>query len=67
MDNVVFKGIGIWLLAIIESIVVFLAFMLGQVTNGLPIEIAFFIGTLLASSQVLIVLIVKHYFKIEDL
>lgn len=66
MDQIVLKGIGIWLLAIIESIVVFIAFMLGKMTNGLPIEIAIFIGTMLASSQVLLVLIVKHYCKITD-
>lgn len=65
MDDITFKGVGIWLLSIIEAIVIFLAFMLGKATNGLPVEVAIFIGSILASSNILIVLIIKRYFKIN--
>ena len=60
------KGIGIWLLALIESIFVFLAFMIGHSVNGIPAEVAVMLATMLGSSQVLVFLVIKHYFKITS-
>ena len=66
MDDVTLKGVGIYLIAILESIIVFVGFLLGKFTNGFPVEFAVFIGSLLMSTQVLIVLIINKYFKIES-
>lgn len=66
MDDITLKATGIYFLTIIEAIVVFVSFLLGKFTNGLPIEFAMFIGSILASSQVLVVFIIKKYFKIKD-
>ena len=66
MDDVTLTGIGMWVLTTISAIVVFLAFLLGKFTNGLPVEFATLLGTLLAASEVLAILLVKKYFKIEN-
>ncbi|GAH00775.1 unnamed protein product [marine sediment metagenome] len=65
MDDVTLKGIGMYLIAILEALVVFIGFMLGKITNGFPIEFAVLVGSLLMSTQILIVLIINKYFKIE--
>lgn len=65
MAEVIMKSFGLYLLMVLESIVVFLAFMLGKWTNGLPAELAIMIGSILAATQVLLVVIIKWYFKIE--
>ena len=66
MAEIVMKSIGLYLLAIMESIVVFLAFMLGKWTNGLEPALALLIGSLLAATQVLFVFLIKYYFKIAE-
>lgn len=66
MDDVLMKGVGMWLLVIIESIIVFLAFWLGRLVNGLPIELFAMISTIMGASQVLIFLAIKKYFGITD-
>ena len=66
MDDVMMKGVGLWLLTIVESIMVFVAFWSGQLVNGLPIEIFTFISTILGASQILVFLIIKKYFKITE-
>ena len=66
MDDVVIKGIGLWLLAIIESLFVFLAYMIGHFVNTIPAEFAVMIASILGSSQVLIFLIIRKYFKITE-
>lgn len=65
-DQVVFKGIGIYLLALVSAVVVFVAFLLGKLSNGFPIEFAVFVGAIISATQILVVLIIKRYFKIEE-
>ena len=60
------KGVGMWLLVIVESLMVFLAFFLGNLVNGLPIEFFTMIATIMGASQVLIFLVIKKYFKITE-
>ena len=66
MDDVILKGMGCWLLAIVESIMVGLAFILGHYINGIPSEIAVLISNILGASQVFVFLIIKYYFRISD-
>lgn len=67
MAEVVMKSIGLYLLAVMESVVVFLAFMLGNLTNGfISPALAVLIGSLLAATQVLLVFLIKYYFKIIE-
>ena len=66
MDDISMKGIGIWLLAVVEAIMVFLAYLVGHFINHIPAELAVFIASILGSSQVLVFLIIKNYFKITE-
>ncbi len=66
MDDVLLKGIGLYLLAILSSIIAFLAFLIGHSVNGIPVEFAVLLGSILGSSEVLLILVIKHYFKILD-
>ena len=66
VDDAIIRGIGYWVLTIVEAFMVFLAFWLGALVNGLPVEVYSFISVLLGASQVLIFLIVKKFFKIKD-
>lgn len=65
-DQVIFKGIGFYLLTVVSAIVVFIAFMLGKVSNGFPAEISVLLGAILTATEILIILIIKRKFKIED-
>lgn len=65
MDDVTLKGVGFWLLTVLEAIVVFIAFMLGKWSNGLSPEFATLIGTILIATQVLLVLFIRKYFKTD--
>ena len=66
MPDVVLKGFGYWLLAIIESIIVFFSFYLGKFTNGIDPAFSLFIGEILIATQILLILIIKYYFKLSD-
>ena len=66
MDDVLMKGIGLWLLAIIESFFIFAAYLIGHFINTIPAECAVMIASMLGSSQVLVFLIIRHYFKIAE-
>ncbi len=66
MDDIVLKGLGVYLLAILSSVVAFLAFLIGHSVNGIPVEIAVFLGTIIGSSEILLILLIKHFFKIVD-
>ena len=66
MDDVTLTGIGMWILTMISAVVVLGAFYIGKFTNGLPIELATFFGIMLAATEVLAVLLVKKFFKIQD-
>lgn len=65
-DQVIFKGIGIYLLEVLSVIVVFIAFILGKISNGFPAEFTIFIGGFVTATQVLVILIIKRKFKIEE-
>lgn len=65
-DQVIFKGIGFYLLTVISAIVVFIAFMLGKVSNGFPAEFSILLGAILTATEILVILIIKRKFKIED-
>jgi len=66
MEAITMKNIGIWLLALLESIIVFCAFWLGKITDGLDPAFGILIGSVLSASQVLIVLLIRKYFKVDE-
>ena len=66
MDDVLMKGIGLWLLAIIEAFFIFGAYLIGHFVNTIPAEFAVMVASMLGSSQVLVFLIVRYYFKITE-
>jgi hypothetical protein len=66
MKDYLMKGIGIWLLAIVESTFVFAAYWIGHLINGLSAEFGVFISTIMGASQVLIFLIIKELFKLTE-
>lgn len=64
MDNVVMKGVGLYLIAVLSAIVVFGAFLIGHSVNGIPAELAIMLGLILGSTETLLVLLIRHFFKI---
>ncbi len=65
MDDVVMKGIGLYLMAILSSIVALGAFLVGHSVNGIPAEIAVMLGSILGSTEILLILLIRHFFKIR--
>lgn len=66
VDDVVMKGFGFWLLAIVEAIIIFASYFIGHAANGLDPVFVSMIITILMSSEILLVLLIRHYFKIPD-
>lgn len=66
MDDVIMKGVGAWLLIIVEAIMVFIAFWMGHLVNGLPPELFTLVSTVIAASQILVFLIIKKIFGITE-
>ena len=66
MDEFIFKNLGMYLLLIFEAIFVFLAFMIGNAVNGIAPELAVMLGSMLAASDVFVILLIKHFFKLEE-
>ena len=64
MDDTDLQGYGYWLLTVIEALMVFIAFWLGHLVNGLAIELFTMLSVMIGASQVLIFKLVKKYFKI---
>ena len=66
MDDVTLKGLGLYLIAILSSIIALGAFFIGHAVNGIAPEIAVMLGSILGSTEIFIVLIIKHFFKITE-
>ena len=66
VDDIILKGIGFWLLAVINAIIVFISYFIGHAANGLDPMLVSLIITILMSSEVLIVLCIRYFFKIKD-
>ena len=66
MDDVVLKGFGFWLLTVVNAVIVFISYFIGHMANGFDPMLVSLIITILMSSEVLIVLIIKHFFKIPE-
>ena len=66
MDDVILKGLGFWLLTVVNAVIVFISYFIGHAANGLDPMLISLIITILMSSEVLVVLIIKHFFKIPE-
>lgn len=66
MKDVLMKGIGCWLLAIVESIMVFGSYILGHFVNHIPAEFAIFLASILGATQILLFLVIKTYFGLTS-
>lgn len=66
MEDVILRGVGIWLLSILEAIIVFLSFCIGHSLNGISPELAVLFASILGSTQILLVLIITKIFKIKE-
>ncbi|KKK48419.1 hypothetical protein LCGC14_3145290, partial [marine sediment metagenome] len=53
-----------YLIAVLSAIVVFGAFLIGHSVNGIPAELAIMLGLILGSTETLLVLLIRHFFKI---
>lgn len=66
MDNIILKGLGFWLLAVVNAIIVFISYFIGHMANGLDPMLVSLIITILMSSEVFIVLAIRYFFKIPE-
>ena len=66
MEDTIQKEIGYYILAVIIAGMSFVEFYLAKITNGCPPELTVLFASLLGSTQVIVIFIVKYYFKISD-
>lgn len=66
MEDVILKGVGCWLLAIVESLMVFVSYLIGHFVNTIPAEFAVMVGSILGATQILLFLLIKWKFKLTD-
>ena len=66
MDIVILRGIGVYVMAVIESSMVFVAYLIGHFVNTIPAELAIFVASLLGGLQVILILVVKRLCKISE-
>ena len=66
VDDVILKGLGFWLLAVINAIIVFVSYFIGHAANGLDPMLVSLLITILMSSEVLIVIMIRYFFKIPE-
>jgi len=66
VDDVVLKGLGFWLLAVVNAIIVFISYFIGHMANGLDPMLVSLIITILMSSEVFIVLMIRYFFRIPN-
>ena len=66
MDDITLKGLGLYLIAILSSIMVFSVFFIGHSVNGIPIEFAAMLASILGATEIFLVLVIKRFCKIID-
>ena len=66
VDDVILKGLGFWLLAVVNAVIVFISYFIGHMANGLDPMLVSLIITILMSSEVLVVLMIRYFFKIKE-
>lgn len=66
MDDIVLRGFGFWLLAILNAVIVFISYFVGHAANGLDPMFVSLILTMLMTTEIFLVLIIRFYFKLPD-
>lgn len=66
VDDIIMKGFGFWLLAIVNAIVIFVSYFIGHAANGLDPMFVSLILTILMATEILLVLIIKFKFKLPE-
>ena len=66
MDDITLKGLGMYLIAIVSAFMVFGVFFIGHSVNGIPVELAAMFASMLGATEVFIILIIKHFCKIQE-
>ncbi len=66
MDDITLNGLGLYLMAIVSSFMVFGVFFIGQAVNGISIELATMLASMLGTTEIFLVLIIKKFCKIVD-
>jgi len=69
MDETIISKIGAYLCYVTDAVFILIAWYIGHLVNGIPIEIFAGIGGLFAATSVLIKRLIIHYFKVlpEDM
>ena len=66
VDDIVLRGFGFWLLAIMNAVIVFISYFVGHAANGLDPMFVSLILTMLMTTEIFLVLIIRFYFKLPD-
>ena len=66
MDDITLRGLGLYLIAIVSAIIVFGVFFIGHAVNGIPLEFAAMLASILGATEIFLVLVIKKFCKIVD-
>jgi predicted secreted protein len=66
LDEIVLKRLGFFLITVLSAIITFLSYLLGHFADYILPELAVMIATILSAGEVLLIFIIRHYFKISD-
>ena len=66
VSEIILKGIGFWLLAVLSNVIVFVSYFIGHMANGLDPMFVSMIISILMSTEILLVLLVRYFFKLPE-
>jgi len=66
MDDITLKGLGFYLIAVLSAIMVFGVFFIGHSVNGICLELAAMLASILGATEIFLVFIIKKFCKIVD-
>lgn len=66
MNPVLMKGIGFWLMAILNAIILYAAYWIGHLANGLEPMFVSLIISILMATEILLVLIIRYFFRLPE-
>ena len=66
MEAIVLSKIGTYLLMLVEAAFIYSAFFIGHSVNGISVQIATMLGSVLVATDFLVIFLIKHFFKVDE-